>query len=274
MKHPWRQIILVSQILSMLCLSLASSAHAQTPAKLEHLNVELWPEFDRPSAVLVLLEAKLAASSVLPATVKLPMPAAAGIPHAVAKRGSDGQLYVADFTREVKGDTAEITVQTDSLDFRLEYYVPIDTTTAARKHVFSWPGNVDVTTMDYAAQVPRDATGYTVVPASTKQEMGTNGLNYHFGSVGAVPMGKVATIAISYSRSGSAPSAGAMPPPPPSAVAPPPPTPGFAPTPTAPPEAESKGGPTWFVVIVIGILVLVVGVWLGRSSQQDETESK
>ena len=110
MKHrsnpPGRRFILVFALLPLFYLAVPPAARAQAPVTLEHLNVELWPEFDRPSAVLVLLEATLTAGTPLPATVELPMPAAAGIPHAVAKQGTDGQLYVADFTREVKGDAA------------------------------------------------------------------------------------------------------------------------------------------------------------------------
>ena len=56
---------------------------AQRNQAIEWLEVVLWPEYDR-HAILVVYRAKLVEDTILPAQVRLPMPAIAGEPFAVA----------------------------------------------------------------------------------------------------------------------------------------------------------------------------------------------
>ena len=64
--------------------------------RLASLNIEIWPEYDRPAA-LVILRAALAESVKLPATVTLKLPAASGGPSAVAhSTTADGNLLSLD----------------------------------------------------------------------------------------------------------------------------------------------------------------------------------
>ena len=64
-------------------------AQAQGGANLERLEIAIWPEYDRPSA-LVIYKARLDTSVDLPAVVRLPIPASVGAPHAVAAWSPDG----------------------------------------------------------------------------------------------------------------------------------------------------------------------------------------
>ena len=59
------------------------SIHAQDEVRLAYLQVDLWPEYDRPE-MLVILRASLAADVSLPVDVTFRIPAAVGDPNAVA----------------------------------------------------------------------------------------------------------------------------------------------------------------------------------------------
>src|SRR3990172_1671747 len=56
---------------------------AANDVRLESMQVEIWPEYDRPAA-LVIMRGELAASVGLPAAVSLRIPASSGGPAAVA----------------------------------------------------------------------------------------------------------------------------------------------------------------------------------------------
>ena len=261
--------------LALMLSTSAAQAWAADVQDLDKVSVEMWPEYDRPAAVLVLYEVTLPVTTVLPTVVRLPVPKAVAAPHAVAKHGPDGGLYHTDFTREESGEFAVFAIQTDSLGVRLEYYQAIDTSKDARSFEFKWPGLSKVQTFEYIAQVPKEATDYSVVPASSKQAPGSNGLMHHYGTLGALDAGQAASIVLNYKRSILEPSMGTAPPP---AAAPAamgqaplfPPAAPSTPPPASPAPASNSNQPTWFIVIVIGILVLAVGFWVGRSSGGEE----
>jgi len=79
-------------LILLFTLILPAAGHTQGKATaIDSLTVELWPDYDRAS-VLVLLTGALPADTTLPATVTLPIPETAQL-HAVARiDSSDGQM--------------------------------------------------------------------------------------------------------------------------------------------------------------------------------------
>lgn len=221
-----------------------------TPATtLAQLEISLWPEYDR-SAMLVLYRVTLGAGSKLPATVTLPIPAIVGQPHAVATAGEQGRLLNAQFTREVEGEWARITILTDSPAVQLEYYAELTIEPPRRRFVFSWPGGPEIRSLAFDVQQPPTATGLTLVPAATAQGAHPDGLTYHRAELGSLKAGQPARLEVAYEKASDALSAAAQPP----VNAPPAPAAAAAPAATpAPSEATDPA-----LLIVFGLVAVVV----------------
>src|SRR4051794_5059158 len=94
-----------------LCLGLAAvtpirgwpgAARAQQAVSLASLQISIWPEYDRPTS-LVILDGVVAAGVKLPVQLRVRIPAAAVRPNAVATTGSDGGLLEAAYTTAADG---------------------------------------------------------------------------------------------------------------------------------------------------------------------------
>jgi len=197
-------------VLMLTLLALAAPLAAQgttavtqlpaTPAaRLDRLEVSLWPEYDR-LAMLVLYRATLAPQAKLPATVTLPIPAIAGMPHAVATRGADGQLLNAQFTREVAGEWARVVILTNSPAVQLEYYAELATDGSKRRFAFSWPGGPEIGALTFEVQQPPTATSLTLTPAAASQSVHDDGLTYHRADLGGVKSGATARLELTYEK--------------------------------------------------------------------------
>ena len=107
----------------LIFLALILPVAGQTQGKvtaIDSLAVELWPDYDRAS-VLVMLTGTLPADTKLPATVIIPFPQAVNL-NAVARIDrSDGRMKDDISYSHVP---AEIKFFTPDLSFRLEYYLP------------------------------------------------------------------------------------------------------------------------------------------------------
>ena len=96
-------VALASLVLPAFALAQTGGAPKGNP-RLASLNIEIWPEYDRPAA-LVILRGALAESVKLPAAVTLRLPAASGGPGAVAySKAADGNLLNLKYESAKSGD--------------------------------------------------------------------------------------------------------------------------------------------------------------------------
>ncbi len=243
--------------LALISIVLVSSiATAQTESRLARLEVALWPEYDR-AAVLVILKGWLVVDTALPTTVPLPMPARAGQPHAVAKKGADGTLLMAQHTVDVQGDWATVNVMTDGREVWLEYYVDLATTNPQRRAVFTWPGGLDVGQVSYEVMQPIGAADFSVEPPPSRQSVGSDGLTYYMGELGPKTPLDTFTIGITYTKTTAGLTAMALQPTTP-AVSQPPPA-GTRPAVTA----SGPGGTNiWLVVLAMASGAALGGIWV------------
>ncbi len=186
--------------ISMIFLSLliSSFALAQTEVEFERLEVSFWPEYDR-SSVLVIIQATLSPEISFPATVSLPIPTSVGEPHAVAFRSEAGELLQADYTRQVNGDWATISVVTDYPAVRLEYYDRLTFEDQDRSYTFTWPGGVDLGAFSYEVQQPLGASDLRVTPPG-EPLVGEDGLTYLGKDLGTQPASSTFEITFSYMK--------------------------------------------------------------------------
>ncbi len=175
------------------------AAAGQTPAAIDRIELGIWPEYDRP-AVLYLYVIHLAGGTTLPTTFSLPIPAPAGAQLAVAKLEADGKLYDTPYTRNVQGNWATISVQTDSLTNQIEYYGDLSIQGQQRDLVWSMEGGPAIGDLTFKVQQPVGASGMTITPVTTQTSTGSDGLTYYSGDLGALAAGSTPRIEVAYTR--------------------------------------------------------------------------
>lgn len=189
---------LVHTLVFTLLLASVAVAHAQTTVNaLSDLLVELWPDYDRPS-VLVLLTGTLPPEATLPATVTLPLPPDANL-NAVAAVDASGNMFDTEFTAE----SGVLTLTTPDPRFRVEYYVPYRQEGAERSYTFTWEADLDVAQLTLRVQEPTAATELDLTPAAARitSDRG-DGLTYHILPAQPVPVGQPFTATLTYTLAG------------------------------------------------------------------------
>ena len=187
-------------LLLIVSLILIPAATAQGVVnELAALDVELWPDFDRP-AVLVLLTGTLADDAPSPATVVLPMPDDASINAVAHVNVQSGELEnIADVDSSTPG---QISFTTPSPTFRIEYYMPYALEGDQREFTFDWQSDIAIEQLAATVQQPAEASGFELSPASDQAAAGRDGLIYHPLDVRALPAGQSFSLTASYELAG------------------------------------------------------------------------
>ena len=180
---------------------LVPAAQAQGITSLAELEVDLWPEYDRPD-VLVIYKAKLPADVSLPADVTFKIPTVSGEPYAVAVRQMDGGLLNATYTRQVEGDWALITITATMQDIQLEYYDPqIEKDGNERIYQYVWPGDYNVDLMRMVIQQPIGANQMSVEPnLGSFTQISGDPMQYYVMEVGSPKAGEEVSVEVRYSK--------------------------------------------------------------------------
>ncbi len=192
-KRFWYLILLIA-------LMLPFGVQAQTSIRFVTLQVDLWPEYDRPE-MLVIMKAQLPSEVSLPTEVAFRIPAGVGEPNAVAVRQPDGALLNAMYTRQVQDQWEMITVTATSPEIQIEYYDPgLDRSTANRHYEFNWVSDYDIDAMLIQVQQPLGATNLSVEPALGNITTGSDGLQYYVMEIGAPRAGDEVSVVVDYTK--------------------------------------------------------------------------
>lgn len=198
-------------LLALLLLPVLALAQAPAPAKaggvrLSSLSIEIWPEYDRPAA-LVILRGVVAEDVKLPAAIALRLPAGADGAAAVAySTAQDGNLLNLK-NEQVKGkDGVSVKFDAPTRFFHIEFYEPLPTADPARTYTYTWRGDVAVEKTAVVVQEPAGSLGLVTEPAFNQTSQGAEGLNYRIGDLGALPAGKAVPIKITYTKPDARPS--------------------------------------------------------------------
>lgn len=201
----------VIPLLLLLSLLLPLRVHAQDPITFSSMFIEIWPEYDKPS-VLVIYQITLNSATTFPATISLRIPTAAGNPNAVAERQADGSLFSINYTRQVDGDWATITFATAASAIQVEYYDPELTKDGNARHfVYTWPGDYAISQLTIQVQQPAGATDMLISPSLGAGVTGKDNLIYYTQDIGAISAGQTIQITIDYQKSSAALSAETLP---------------------------------------------------------------
>jgi hypothetical protein len=188
-----RFILAIFLFLVIASLGITIGYAQSTTSALETLDIELWPDFDQPS-VLVLLTGTLPAAAELPATITIPVPEEATI-NAAARIDAAGDFYTIEYDDSTPG---QITMQVPDPIFRLEYYAPYSADGNQRSFSFDWQFDFDVEELSASVQQPSRASVINVSPDPASVNSGQYGLSYHLLPSRPVPSGTDFSIEADY----------------------------------------------------------------------------
>jgi len=195
-----KRLVIIFLLMAVLAFMPAMAARAQGPVEFDSMEIDVWPEYDRPEA-LVIYKITIASQATMPAQITLRMPKDAIQPPTVAMKDVDGQLYNLNFTTAADGDWVKITFSAPSPNLQFEYY---DSSLAkngeARSYEFRWPGDYTVNNMIFVVQQPLHATQMTIMPTQGIASTGPDKLTYYGNTIGPVQSGTNFTYKISYNN--------------------------------------------------------------------------
>jgi hypothetical protein len=190
----------LTTLILLLAWLIPAGANAQTQTAFASLSVDLWPEFDKPS-MLVMYQFTLSPQTKLPAEIRLRIPAAAGVPNAVASCQPDGSCFNTTYEQQPAGDWSVLVFQATLPDLRVEYYDPQLTKDGTKRNFeYNWPGDYAVESFNIRAQQPVDAENMQVKPGTFSMAVGDDGFTYYSLDAGSVPAGQTVEVVISYDK--------------------------------------------------------------------------
>jgi hypothetical protein len=187
-------------MLAVLLLPGIAGAAGNAP-RLETLQIEIWPEYDRPAA-LVILKGELAGDVALPAALALRIPAPSGGPSAVAYAATKtGPLFNLPYDRSAAAGFIMLRFAVPERFFHVEFYDPLATGTPQRSYQYLWPGDLPVGALYVIVQEPAAAADISVRPELGEPSTATDGLRYRAAQLGPVEPGTSRSIEIRYAKS-------------------------------------------------------------------------
>jgi len=251
-------VLIIPLTLSVITLS----AQAQEAPRFDTLNIDLWPEYDRPD-MLVIYKAELSPEVSLPAEVTLRMPVEAGAPAVVAVGPDANSVADAVFETQVMGEWIEVSFIATTPVIQFEYYDPrLIKDGTLRSFDFKWPGDYGVDAMVLQAQQPLGAENLTVSPLMGRIVQDQVGFTYDIIEVGELEQGETFNIGVSYEKESDALSVESL---------------QIQPSATIIPGSSdlfNLDQPwVWFLIVLGVVLIGGGGYWYWRTGQQ-ETQPK
>ncbi|MEJ2168063.1 MAG: zinc ribbon domain-containing protein [Desulfobacterales bacterium] len=197
-------------LLLFFILMATAPAFAQNPASLiDSLNIEIWPDYDKAS-VLVLLTGALPGDTPLPAAVTLPLPDAVQL-NAVARIDSrDGSMK--DDISWSFASPDKLRFITPDLRFRVEYYFPYTVDKNKHSFDFTWLAAATVNNLHLRVQRPLSAGALKTEPDAANVATSGDGFEYHTFPSQAVPAGQPFSLHVVYDMAAAQLSAARLPP--------------------------------------------------------------
>lgn len=180
-------------------LTVPVPVNAQEGIALETFTVQLWPEFDQPS-MLVIYDFTLAEGTSLPINLNLRIPTDANlIAVAYAPSGSLLNVPYQEPVEENGWQVVTVTVDTDAI-YHIEYYAPLTQLDSQREYLFLWPGDHAVGNFNVSVKVPVDTTEYTIDPQMRVTTPADNGQTILEWETSNLEAGEQLPIKLTYTK--------------------------------------------------------------------------
>ena len=179
-----------------------SLVFAQSNIKLTNVSVQLWPEYDQPS-MLVITDFEVPVTTTLPVNLSFRIPKDANL-IAVASYTADGLLANAAYEGpKDDGEWQVFTIALDATAARFEYYQPITFNGNQRIFSYLWDDSYTVDAFDIRVLEPADTTSLTTTPSLDSIEQ-QEGLKYFHGDPVKLAGGEQFTLNLEYQKTSDA----------------------------------------------------------------------
>lgn len=185
-------------LLALAWLLFALPVRAQDVAHFAAVEIEIWPEFDRP-AVLVIYHITLGADTALPATITVKVPAQAEV-NAVAVADEQGWLFDTVYERSVMGKWATLSIAATAPVIQVEYYDVLVKNGNTRTILFEWPGGVAVDAFRVKFQNPTGATDLRTEPQVVETQIVRFDLERHITAAVSLEAGDTFRFTAQYEK--------------------------------------------------------------------------
>lgn len=199
------------QLIVLALAALVSVAGAVLPAaaqpeatQLAAWDVQLWPEYDEPS-VLVIITGAVTEGTALPTTLRVPLPAGARL-HAVAYPDATGNLLVLPWRTEAGAAGETVLFELNQPRFVVEYYADILSPPPSRSFELNLVAPYAAQQASLALRQPSRASGLQVSPAMTAGGLDNLGNPTYTLELGALQAGQRVPVQVSYTKPDADPS--------------------------------------------------------------------
>ena len=173
---------------------------AQDNQSLAAVEVDLWPEFDKPS-MLVIYSLTLSPETNLPMEMEFLIPTVGGVPNAVAALQPDGILIDLPYEQIPGNDFSRLVFTAPTPQIQIEYYDPsLEKDGDTRRFEYRWPGSYKVERFQIEVQQPPSATDMRFSPSLGKGSVYSDGLTYYNSDLGLLPLGQTFAINLEYHK--------------------------------------------------------------------------
>jgi zinc-ribbon domain len=249
----------MAALLGWTMLAAAPRAFAQDPNQLSKLQVSVWPEYDKPT-VLVMLDGTLADTKNLPRQVAVLIPSSAQI-QVTTFTNPDGTYAVEQPSQSTnQGDGyARVTFTTNTAQYHVEYYDNLLRGSPDKTMDFVYKAAAPADQVTLQVQQPLKATNFSIDPSTQTTQNGSDGFTYYILQFPTLAAGQTISAQVKYTKTDPNPSVIATP------AAAPASAPASAPaaTPTSP-----WSNVFYVVALVVLGLVVVVGFFLWQRSRE------
>jgi hypothetical protein len=194
-RTPMARWALVALILSLLLAAPMTIGAQGELDTIEQLEVQLWPDFDRPS-VLATLTGLIPSDTQGRVEVVLAIPDNASV-HVVAPLREDGRPGPEiSYDDSVPG---QLSFMAEAPGFHVEYYYPYTADGSRRDFTFTWQSEMAVDQLLTVVQQPIMSSDLTTSPGAEGVTTGSDGMQYHRIASRPVPAGTTFALEGSYS---------------------------------------------------------------------------
>jgi len=194
-----RNALLGAAVVVMVTIALpASSAHAQSGPALTRLDVQLRPEYDQPS-MLILYDFEVEPLTELPARLTFRIPETANLTAVASQQGE--QLLNAQYEGPVREGAWQVftVIVATTAAYRVEYYQPLKRTDGTRTFEYEWPGSFNVEKFSVSVLQPPDTLSWSTVPA-LQDSSALGALTLFSNSPVSIAAGESFTLVLEYDR--------------------------------------------------------------------------
>ncbi|MEW6406626.1 MAG: zinc ribbon domain-containing protein [Chloroflexota bacterium] len=177
-------------------------ARAQGAVTLSNLNVQLWPEYDQPS-MLVIVDFTVAADTQLPAELSFRIPLEANL-IAVAALQNGALVDVPPEGPVQDGEWQAFTITVDTMTaYHFEYYEPLLFNGETRAFNYLWDGAYAVDNFTISVLEPLDASSVITDPTLSRIAADNGNITYE-GSPVQMDAGEQYIQSVEYQKSSDA----------------------------------------------------------------------